>query len=108
MLINKGRTMPKTKLEIIKPLLSVNYLPDGELLPRLIAAHDGVFGNPTLFPNTPFDGATFKGTIDRFATAVAAVVIDGGKLSVAERNKSRAEAVLMYRILGHYVENACK
>ena len=100
--------MPKTKLEIIKPFLTVNNLPDGELLPRLIAAHDGVFGNPTLFPNTPFDGPTFKTGIDRFAAAAAAVLTDGGRLSVEERNKSRAEAVLMYRMLGHYVENTCK
>ncbi len=100
--------MPTTKLEIIRPFLAVNYLPDGELLPRLIAAHDGVFGHPALFPNTPFDGATFKGAIDRLAAAVAAVLTDGGKLSVEERNKSRAETVVMYRILGHYVEIACK
>ena len=100
--------MPRTKLAIIKAFLGVNFLPDGELLPRLIAAHDGVFGNPALFSNTPFDAATFKGAIDRFATAAGAVLTDGGKLSVEERNKSRAEAVLMYRMLGHYVENACK
>ncbi len=64
--------MPKTKLAIIKAFLGVNDLPDGELLPRLVAAHDGVFGNPTLFTSTPFDAATFKGAIDRFATAAAA------------------------------------
>ena len=100
--------MPKTNLGIIKPFLAVNYLPDAELLPILIAAHDGVFGNPVLFPNTPFDAARFQGAVDRFATAVAAVVTDGGKLSIEERNKRRAEAVVMYRMLGHYVENACK
>ena len=100
--------MPKTKLEIIRPFLAVNSLPDGDLLPRLISAHDGVFRNPAAFPNTPFDEPAFKGVIDRFATAAAAVVHDGGKVAVEERNKCRADAVMMYRILGHYVEVACK
>jgi hypothetical protein len=100
--------MSRTTLEIIRPFLAVNYLPDREILPRLIAVHDGVFGHPSLFPNTPFDEPTFKGAIDRFATALAAVLTDGGKLSLEERNKTRAEAVVMYRTLGHYVENACK
>jgi hypothetical protein len=100
--------MPKTKLEIIKPFLTVNNLPDGELLPILIGAHDGVFTHPALFPNTPVEGATFKSAIDRFAAAVAAVITDGGRRSVQERNQSRAEAILMYRMLGHYVENTCK
>lgn len=100
--------MPKTKLEIIKPFLAVTNLPDGDLLPRLLSAHDGVFGNLTLFPNTPFDGPAFKGVIDRFATAAAAVVHDGGKISVEERNKSRSEAIVIYRMLGHYVETTCK
>src|SRR5437016_12935293 len=81
-LINKRGTMPKTKLAIIKAFLGVNYLPDGKLLPCLIAAHDGVFGHPTLFPNTPFDGPTFKAGIDRFATAVAAVLLHVRKLSL--------------------------
>ena len=100
--------MPRTKLEIIKPFLAVKDMPDGDVLHRLISAHDGVFGNPALFPNTPFDGPSFKGVIDRFTTAAAAVVHDGGRVAVEERNKCRADAILMYRTLGHYVETACK
>ncbi len=100
--------MPKTKLEIIKPFLAVTDLPDGDVIHRLISAHDGVFKNNSLYPNTPFDGPTFKAVIDRYATAAAAAVYDGGKAAVEERNKSRKEAIMMYRILGHYVETACK
>ena len=100
--------MPRTKLEIIKPFLAVNDMPDGDVLHRLISAHDGVFGHPALFPNTPFDGPSFKGVIDRLTTAAAAVVHDGGKVAIEERNKCRADAIMMYRTLGHYVETACK
>ena len=100
--------MPKTKLEIIRPFLAVNSLPDADLLPLLISAHGGVFGNPAVFSNTPVDGPTFQSAIDRFATAVAAVVHDGGKIVVEQRNKCRAEVLMMYRALGHYVEAACK
>ena len=100
--------MPRTQLEIIKPFLAVNDLPDSDLLHRLISAHDGVFSNNPAYPNTPFDGPTFKGIIDRFATAAAAAVHDRGKAAVEERNKSRKEAIMMYRILGHYVETASK
>ena len=32
--------MPKTKLNIIKPFLAVNNLPDGDVLHRLISVHD--------------------------------------------------------------------
>jgi hypothetical protein len=100
--------MPKTKLEIIKPFLAVNELPDGDVIHRLISAHDGVFNNNPAYTNTPFDGPTFKAVIKRFATAAAAAAHDGGKAAVEERNKSRKEAIMMYRILGHYVETACK
>jgi hypothetical protein len=100
--------MPKTKLEIIRPFLAVNDLPDGDLFHRLISAHDGVFNNNSLYLNTPLDGPTFKAVIDRFATAAAAALHDGGKAAVQERNKSRKEALMMYRLLGHYVETACK
>ena len=107
-LIERTITMPKTKLQIIKPFLAVISLPDGDVLHRLISTHDGVFNNPTLFTNTPFDGPTYKSVIDRFASAAAAAAQDGGKAALEERNKSRREAIMMYRILGHYVEIACK
>ena len=39
-------TMPKTKLNIIKPALAVIDMPDGDLLARLNAVHDGMLNNP--------------------------------------------------------------
>jgi hypothetical protein len=98
--------MPKTVLDIIKPALGVTNITDGDLLARLNAVHDGMFNNPA-FPNLPVDMAGFKAAIDAYTTAAAAA-LDGGKSALAERNKRRADAVVMLRLLGHYVEVACK
>src|SRR2546425_13358542 len=37
--------MPKTKLNIIKPLLSLNELSDGDVLHRLHSVYDGMLNN---------------------------------------------------------------
>ena len=99
--------MPNTKLNIIKPLLSINHLPDGEVLQRLNSVHDGMLNNPA-YPNPPVDMPGFKAVIDAYTTAAAAAQNDGGKNAVTERDKRRADAILMYRLLGHYVELASK
>jgi Fibronectin type III domain len=99
--------MPKTQLNIIKPALGFNRLVDGDLLARLNAVHDGLLNNPA-YPNLPVDPAVFKAGIDAFTAAAAAAVIDGGKSAIAQRDKTRSEAVAMMRLLGHYVESACK
>src|SRR5438552_10463827 len=99
-------TMPKTKLNTIKPALGVNQMPDGDLLARLTAVHDGMLNNPA-YPNPPVDMAAFKAAIDAY-TAAAAAALDGGKSAITERDKRRADAVIMLRLLGHYVEVACK
>src|SRR2546428_12845627 len=44
-------TMPKTKLNIIKPALGVTQMPDGDLLARLNAVHEGMLNNPA-YPTT--------------------------------------------------------
>jgi len=98
--------MPKTKLNIIKPALAVNQMPDGDLLGRLNAVHNGMLNNPA-YPNPPVDMAGFKAAIDAY-TAAAAAALDGGKSAITERDKRRADAVIMLRLLGHYVEVACK
>jgi hypothetical protein len=98
--------MPKTKLNIIKPALGVTHVSDTDLLARLNAIHDGLLNNPA-FPTPPVDMAGFKAAIDAYTAAVAAA-LDGGKASIAERNKRRADVVIMMRLLGHYVEVACK
>jgi len=97
--------MPKTKLNVIKPFLAITDLPDGDVLHRLISVHDGMLKNPA-YTTPPVDMAGFKAVIDAYTTAAAQH--DGGKNAVTERDKRRAEAIYMYRLLGHYVEVASK
>jgi hypothetical protein len=99
--------MPTTKLNVIKPFLAITGLPDGDVLHRLTYVHDGLLNNPA-YPTPPVDMAGFKAVIDAYATAAAAALQDGGKHAVTERDKRRAEAISMYRLLGHYVEGASK
>src|SRR5712691_9658776 len=99
--------MPKTKLNVIKPFLAITDLPDGDVLHRLISVHDGMLNNPA-YTTPPVDMAGFKAVIDAYTTAAAAALQDGGKKAVTERDKRRAEAIYMYRLLGHYVEAASK
>src|SRR5882672_9634204 len=98
--------MAKPRLNIIEPALGVTQIPDGDLLSRLNAVHEGMLNNP-VYPNPPVDMAGFKAAIDAY-TAAAAAALDGGKSAIAGRNKRRADAVIMLRLLGHYVEVACK
>jgi hypothetical protein len=79
---------------------------DGDLLARLNAVHDSMSNNPN-YPSPPIDMPGFKSAIDAFTAAAAAAVNDGGKLSIVERDKRRKDAIIMFRLLGHYVEGAC-
>jgi hypothetical protein len=99
--------MKKTpKLNLIKPYLTTAGIADADVVPRLNAVHDGMFNNPD-YPTPPVDIAAFKTTIDAYTTSIAAA-IDGGKAALAARDKRRNEAIMMYRLLGHYVEMASK
>ena len=99
--------MPKTKLNIIKPAVGkVTQMPDGDLLARLNAVHDGMLNN-LAYPAPPVDMAGFKAGIDAY-TAAAAAALDGGKSAMAERDKRRKDVIIMLRLLAHYVEAACK
>jgi hypothetical protein len=98
--------MSKTKLPIIKPVLGVVGMKDTDLLQRLNAVHDGMFNNPA-YPSPPIDMTAFKAAIDAF-TAASAATLDGGKATITLRDKRRTEAIVMFRLLGHYVEAACK
>src|SRR5262249_35572199 len=97
--------MSTIKLNIIKPALGVNRLPDGDLLARLHSVHDGMLDNPA-YPAPPIKLADFKTGINAFTAAVAAA-LDRGKAAIIERNKWRHDVIVMYRLLGHYVEGAC-
>ena len=99
-------TTKKLKLNIIKPVLGVTGILDADLVPRLNAVHDGMLNNPA-YSTPPVDMAGFKAAIDAYSAAIAAA-LDGGKAAIAARDKRRADAVILFRLLGHYVEGACK
>ena len=99
--------MSNKKLPIIKPQLGFVGMSDNDLLKRLNAVHDGMLNNPA-YPSPPIDMPGFKAAIDAFTAAAAAAVNDGGKSSIVERDKRRKDVIIMFRLLGHYVEGACK
>src|SRR5437870_6500398 len=98
--------MTKTKLPVLKPVLGVAGMSDNDLLSRLNVVHDKMLNNPA-YPSPPVDMPGFKAAIDAFTAAVAAA-LEGGKAATVERDKRRTDATIMYRLLGHYVESACK
>src|SRR5438128_12512963 len=97
----------KAKLNILKPALGFAGTSDAELIARLNAVYDGLLNNPA-YPNPTVDLAKFKAGLDAFTTAVGAVIVDGGKAAIASRDKHRTDMIIMSRLLGHYVEGACK
>ena len=96
----------KTKLPILKPVLGIAGMSDNDLLSRLNAVHDKMLNNPA-YPSPPVDMPGFKAAIDAYTAAVAAA-LEGGKAATVERDKRRTDAIIMFRLLGHYVEAACK
>src|SRR3989442_2512676 len=98
--------MAKTKLPILKPVLGVAGMSDNDLLSRLNAVHDKMLNNPA-YPSPPVDMPGFKAAIDAYTAAVAAA-LEGGKATTVARDKRRTDAIIMFRLLGHYVESACK
>ena len=79
---------------------------DADLLQRLNAVHDGMFNN-SAYPSPPVEMAGFKAAIVAYTTSVSAA-LDGGKAAIVARDKRRADVIIMLRLLGHYVEAACK
>src|SRR6266446_2977343 len=98
--------MSNRKLPIIKPQLGFVGMSDDDLLKRLNAVHDGILNNPA-YPSPPVDMPGFKSAIDAYTAAVAAA-LEGGKATTVARDKRRTDAIIMFRLLGHYVEAACK
>jgi len=96
----------KTKVPIIKPVLGTTGITDSEFVSRLGAIHDKMNGNPA-YPNPPVDMPSFKTAIDAYDSAVGKA-LDGGKNAIAARDRARADVTVMFRLLGHYVEVACK
>jgi len=85
--------MSKTKLNIIQPSLGLVRLSDSDLLSRTNAVHDGMVDN-TAYPSPPLIMRNFKAALDAYTAAVAAT-LDGGKSATAERDKCRAEVIIM-------------
>jgi hypothetical protein len=98
--------MGRTKLNMVRAVLGFSGVSDSNLVSRLNAVHDGMLNNPA-YPNPPIDIATFKSAIDAYAAAIAAA-LDGGRTALTERDKRRADMIIMLGQLGHYVEVACK
>jgi hypothetical protein len=94
------------KLAIIKPVLGTTGISDTDFLARLNKVFEGMTNNPA-YPNPPVDLAGFKTAIDAFDASITAS-LEGGKAAIAARDKRRADVTIMYRLLGHYVESACK
>ncbi len=94
------------KPNVIVPQLGFSGVSDADLLKRLNAVHDGLLNNPA-YPSPPVDMPGFKAAIDAYTAAVSAM-LNGGKSATTERNKRRADVIIMLRLLGHYVEAACK
>jgi hypothetical protein len=91
---------------IIKPALGTSGMSDTDFVSRLNEVHDRMLNNPA-YPSPPVDLAGFKAAIDAYTAAVQAA-LDGGKSARTALVKQRANVTIMFRLLGHYVEAACK
>src|SRR5215470_13848490 len=98
--------MGRTKLKIVRAILGFFGVSDSNLVSRLNAVHDGMLNNPA-YPDPPIDIPAFKSAIDGYTAAVAAA-LDRGITALTERDKRRAEMIIMLRQIGHYVEVTCK
>src|SRR2546430_10164520 len=98
--------MAKPKVNIIKPSLGFVQMRDCDLLQRVNKIRDGMFNNRA-FPAPPVDMPGFKAAIDAYTAAVSAT-LEGGKAAIVERDKRRADVIIMTRLLGHYVEATTK
>ena len=94
------------KLKIIKPQLGFVSMTDADLVARAIYVHDGLNGNAA-YPSPPVDMPGLKAAIDALNAAIAAA-LNGGKTTTIEKDKRRADVIIMLRLLGHYVEGTCK
>jgi hypothetical protein len=94
------------QLKIIKAVLGTTGVSDTDFLARLNTIHDKMSNNPA-YPTPPVDMASFKAAIDGYEKAISAA-LDGGKAAITSRDKFRGDVSIMFHLLGHYVEAACK
>jgi len=98
--------MPIVKAPIIIPSLGFDRLTEAAFMSRVNAIEKGLDGNPA-YPASPVAMPEFKAAISAYQAAVAAA-LDGSKKAIEDRKIKRQELTLMLRLLGHYVESACK
>src|SRR5215472_17004613 len=100
----KGGCMSHTTR--IKPVERFSGLADTAIVSRATAVVTGMTGNSNfLYP--PVDPAVLKAANDSFS-ALIAESLDGSKKVIAQRRKQREVVIKMLRLLGRYVEFACK
>src|SRR5437016_8602097 len=90
----------------IKPLEAYARQPDGDVVNRGTAVVAKLTGNSN-FQNPPVDLAGLQTDIDALS-ALMAESLDGSKKVIAEKKKQKDIVVKKLRLLGRYVEVACK
>ena len=95
-----------TKEKQIRPLDGFSKAADADVVSRATLVHTNMTGNAN-FPTPPVDLAALKTATDSLS-ALMAEALDGGKKVIAEKNKQRTAVIKMLRLLGRYVEVACK
>jgi len=91
---------------IIVPCLAFEGLPEETFMSNVNAIEKGMDGNPA-FDSPPVPPAVFKAAVGAY-TGSNAAALDGSKKAIEDRKKKREDVTLMLRLLGHYVESACK
>src|SRR5436309_2708324 len=94
------------RVKKIRPLEGYDGVSDGDVVARGTNVLTNLTGNPN-FTALPVDLATLKNNIESFS-ALIAESLDGSKKVIAEKNKQRQVVIQMLRLLGRYVEGACK
>ena len=95
-----------TKAKKIKAIDGFTGVSDTDVLARGTNVLTKLTGNSN-FSTAPVDLATLKAALDAFSASITEA-LDGGKKAVAERRKQREAVTEMLRLLGRYVEVACK
>jgi hypothetical protein len=94
------------KVKQIRPLDGFANASDAAVVSRATLIQTDMTGNAN-FPTPPVDLAALK-TATASLSALMAAALDGSKKVVAEKKTQRTAVIKMLRLLGRYVEVACK
>jgi hypothetical protein len=95
-----------TILKLIRVALNLTKALPEQILAFGNTVLKGLTGNVN-FPTPPVDLATFKATLDAYASYIVDAK-DGGKKAITQRDKQGAEVLRMIRAMAVYVELNCK